>query len=71
MEIAFKIALQYWTNKGFQNKKKIATLKNGYHGDTGHVSRICTRIFSKFKNQLFTTLQFDVPNNTDYQRTPH
>ena len=64
MEIAFKIALQYWTNKGFQNKKKIATLKNGYHGDTFGAMSVgyVPEFFSKFKNQLFTTLQFDVPN---------
>ena len=64
MEIAFKIALQYWTNKGIQNKKKIASLKNGYHGDTFGAMSVgyVPEFFSKFKNQLFTTLQFDVPN---------
>ncbi|KAG2478578.1 MAG: hypothetical protein NPMRth3_1730003, partial [Nitrosopumilales archaeon] len=34
MEIAFKIALQYWKNKKIKNKTKIVTLENGYHGDT-------------------------------------
>ena len=33
MEIAIKIALQYWINLGVK-KTKIATLENGYHGDT-------------------------------------
>ena len=34
MEIAIKIALQYWDNLELKNKTKIATLENGYHGDT-------------------------------------
>ena len=34
MEIAFKLALQYWSNIGEKKKTKIATLENGYHGDT-------------------------------------
>jgi hypothetical protein len=33
MEIAIKIALQYWKNIGEKKKTEIATLKNGYHGD--------------------------------------
>ena len=32
MEIAIKIALQYWSNLGLNNKTRIATLENGYHG---------------------------------------
>src|SRR3972149_3124577 len=34
MEIAFKLALQFWKNYGHDNKTKLATLENGYHGDT-------------------------------------
>ncbi len=34
MEISFKLALQYWKNKKIKNKTKLATLVNGYHGDT-------------------------------------
>jgi len=34
MEISIKIALQYWNNLGQKNKIKIASLENGYHGDT-------------------------------------
>jgi len=32
MEIAIKIALQYWKNTGERNRTKIATVENGYHG---------------------------------------
>ncbi|MGI0003553.1 MAG: aminotransferase class III-fold pyridoxal phosphate-dependent enzyme, partial [Nitrosopumilaceae archaeon] len=34
MEIAIKMALQYWQNIGVKNKTKIVSLQNGYHGDT-------------------------------------
>lgn len=64
MEISIKIAIQYWQNKGHHHKRKIATLKNGYHGDTfGSMSvGYVPEFFHKFKDQLFNTLQFPVPN---------
>lgn len=64
MEIAIKIVLQYWKNIGEKNKTKIATLENGYHGDTFGAMSVgyVPEFFGKFKKQLFTTLQFPVPN---------
>ncbi len=34
VEIALKMAAQYWINKGVKGKKKYCSLKMGYHGDT-------------------------------------
>jgi len=34
VEVALKMALQYWKNTGHVGKHKIISLKNGYHGDT-------------------------------------
>jgi adenosylmethionine-8-amino-7-oxononanoate aminotransferase len=64
MEIAIKIALQYWKNVGEKNKTEIATLKNGYHGDTFGAMSVgyVPEFFGKFKKQLFSTIQFPVPN---------
>jgi len=64
MEIAFKIALQYWKNKKIKNKTKIATLENGYHGDTFGAMSVgyVPEFFSKFKSKLFPTIQVPVPN---------
>ena len=64
MEIAIKIALQYWKNLGEKKKTEIATLKNGYHGDTFGAMSVgyVPEFFGKFKKQLFSTIQFPVPN---------
>ena len=64
MEIAIKIALQYWRNIGEKKKTEIATLKNGYHGDTFGAMSVgyVPEFFGKFKKQLFPTIQFPVPN---------
>ena len=64
MEISFKLALQYWSNVGEKDKSKIATLENGYHGDTFGAMAVgyVPQFFGKFKKQLFSTLQFPVPN---------
>ena len=63
MEIAIKIALQYWDNLELKNKTKIATLENGYHGDTFGAMSVgyVPEFFSKFRSKLFSTLQFQVP----------
>jgi len=65
MEIAIKIALQYWKNHDIKNKTKIATLKNGYHGDTFGAMSVgyVPEFFSKFRTKLFSTIQFTVPQN--------
>jgi adenosylmethionine-8-amino-7-oxononanoate aminotransferase len=64
MEISFKLAIQYWDNIGEKKKSKIATLENGYHGDTFGAMSVgyVPEFFGKFKKQLFSTLQFPVPN---------
>ncbi len=64
MEIAIKIALQYWKNIGKKNKTEIATIENGYHGDTFGAMSVgyVPEFFGKFKKQLFSTIQFPIPN---------
>ena len=64
MEIAFKMALQYWNNSGEKKKTKIVTLENGYHGDTFGAMAVgyVPEFFGKFKKQLFPTIQIPVPN---------
>ncbi|MDH3277417.1 MAG: adenosylmethionine--8-amino-7-oxononanoate transaminase [Nitrosopumilus sp.] len=65
MEIALKLALQFWVNSGEKQKSKIVTLENGYHGDTFGAMSIgyVPQFFEKFKKQLFPTIQIPVPNH--------
>src|SRR6185503_14245684 len=34
VEVALKMALQYWHNQGIAGKTKIVAFENAYHGDT-------------------------------------
>src|SRR5215472_10212394 len=34
VEVALKMAVQYWRNRGAENRSRIVAFKGGYHGDT-------------------------------------
>ena len=56
VEVAIKMALQYWHNKN-ENRKLIIAFENAYHGDTfGSMSVGARNVF----NQAFSPLLFDV-----------
>ncbi len=64
MEIAIKMAIQYWQNIGIKNKTKFVTLENGYHGDTIGAMSIgyVPSFFSKFKKLLFPVIKTPTPH---------
>lgn len=63
IEAALKISIQYWKNKGNNNKKKFLSLKDGYHGDTigamsvGYVDKY----FNNFKHLLIKCKKLPKP----------
>lgn len=41
MEVAIKIALQYWINRKQPEKNRLLSIRNGYHGDTFATMAVC------------------------------
>src|ERR1035437_1916189 len=66
VEVARKMALQYWDNKN-QPRTKIIAFENAYHGDTiGSMSVGARNIFTNaFSPLLFDALRLPIPNSNN------
>jgi adenosylmethionine-8-amino-7-oxononanoate aminotransferase len=62
-EVAIKMALQYWWNKGETKRTKILALTNSYHGDTFGAMSISERsLFTlAFQDKLFDVVFAETP----------
>lgn len=69
VEVAIKMAYQYWQNIGRTKKRKLLHLANSYHGDTlGSVSVGGINLFHQaYRDLVFETVKVDFP---DMYRAP-
>jgi adenosylmethionine-8-amino-7-oxononanoate aminotransferase len=62
-EVALKMAIQYWWNRGEPKRKKILAFTNAYHGDTFGAMSVSDRsVFTlAFHDLLFEVIFIDTP----------
>jgi len=68
VEIAMKIAVQYWINQGVRGRHHFVSFRGGYHGDTLGTMAVCDPdegMHSLFKGVIPEHLLADIPRGAD------
>lgn len=71
VEVAIKMAMQYWACQGRSDKNKLLAPRNGYHGDTFAAMSVCDPVngmHSLFKNSLIEHFFAPAPQTQFGQR---
>ncbi|HZK62604.1 MAG TPA: adenosylmethionine--8-amino-7-oxononanoate transaminase [Puia sp.] len=70
VEVALKMAIQYWGNKEQPKRKKILAFRHAYHGDTFGAMSVSGRgLFTDaFRDFLFDVLFIDSPNGENEEQ---
>ncbi len=66
VEVALKMAIQFWINRGEPGRTKVVSFKQGYHGDTFGTMAICDPdegMHSLFKGVLAEQFVVDLPTD--------
>ncbi len=64
VEVAMKLAVQYWHNRGRSQKQHFLTIRHGYHGDTFAAMAVCDPVNGMhhlFRNSLVEQYFADAP----------
>ena len=68
VEVAMKMAVQYWMNRGVTGRTKILSFRGGYHGDTFATMAVCDPeegMHAKFAGVLAPQVIGDLPRDGD------
>ncbi len=66
VEVALKMAMQFWINRGERNRTKVVSFKGGYHGDTFATMAICDPdegMHALFKGALAEQFVVELPRD--------
>ncbi|HCN32567.1 MAG TPA: adenosylmethionine--8-amino-7-oxononanoate transaminase, partial [Rhodobiaceae bacterium] len=69
VEIAMKVAIQYWHNRGEKSKQKFMHFRGGYHGDTFATMAVCDPeegMHSHFSGVLTPQILAELPVNDEF-----
>jgi len=68
VEIAMKMALQFWLNQGMRKRRKFLAFKGGYHGDTTGAMAVCdpdAGMHVRFRGLLPEHWIIELPHNEE------
>jgi len=69
VEVAMKIAVQYWINRGMRGRTQFVAFKGGYHGDTTGAMAVCDPdegMHALFSGLLPQHLVADLPDTDEH-----